>query len=674
MKYFLALILFFTHTSIKSQICTNLGQTPPTAFPVCGTDVFFQQNVPICSTTNLFVPGCSGGNASYENKNPYWYKFTCYQSGTLGFTITPLAANEDYDWQLYDITGLPPNDVFTNQNIIVSGNWSGTYGGTGASASGVNFIQCASSPPDNKPTFAAMPSLIVGHNYLLLISHYSDTQSGYSLSFGGGTAVITDPLEPHLASASAPCDGTEIRVRTNKQMKCASLASNGSDFVVTDPFGNLITPIGASSNSCSNGFDLDSISVFLPNPLAPGTYSIAAKNGNDENTLLDNCDRAIPVAEAVQFTVFPQFPTPMDSVTKPGCAPQTLTLVFKKNIKCSSVDAAGTDFTVTGPYPVTVINANTNCANGLTKSITITLSSPMLTAGNFLVNLQTGADGNTIIDECGYETPLPDTAPFVVKDTVNADFTFSINYGCAQNVVSYNHVGANAVNMWQWSFGSAPNSNAQNPAVTYSNFEDKLTKLIVSNGVCTDTSSQKIIFENYINADFDVTNLICPDKKATFTNKSVGRNLTYNWTFGNGNTSTNAIPAPQSYTPLLSADYNAMPQLIIRNDFGCFDTISKPIQVVYSCFIAMPTAFTPNGDGLNDFLYPLKAYKSSNLHFSIYNRFGQRVFYSESWLNKWDGKVKTILQPPGTFVWMLDYINTETGKQVMQKGSSILIR
>src|SRR6185369_4204189 len=162
-KYFVALLaLVFQATISFGQACTNLGQTPSTAFPVCGSTVFHQASVPICSTVNIFVPGCSNqpGGAAYQNKNPYFYKFTCFASGTLGFLITPLAANEDYDWQLWDITGHDPNDIFTDHSLIVTGNWAGTYGPTGASASGVSFIQCASSPPDNAPTFAQMPNLV----------------------------------------------------------------------------------------------------------------------------------------------------------------------------------------------------------------------------------------------------------------------------------------------------------------------------------------------------------------------------------------------------------------------------------------------------------------------------------------------------------------------------------
>src|SRR5688572_18452147 len=140
--------LFCLTGSVIAQQCTALGQTPTTAFPVCATKVFKQTTVPICTTNDLFVPGCSNtpGGALYQNKNPFWYKFTCYVAGTLSFEVIPLAADEDYDWQLYDITGKNPNDVFTNNSLVVTGNWSATYGKTGASASGVNFIQCASSP------------------------------------------------------------------------------------------------------------------------------------------------------------------------------------------------------------------------------------------------------------------------------------------------------------------------------------------------------------------------------------------------------------------------------------------------------------------------------------------------------------------------------------------------
>jgi hypothetical protein len=265
-KLFLLFLISFCFSGTVLSHCITLGQNPETAFPVCGTTVFTQSTVPLCLGGVIQAPGCEQAGSPYENRNPFWYKFTCFQSGTLSFVITPLAMNEDYDWQLFDVTGLPPSSVFTNPSTIVTGNWAGTYGTTGASASGVSFIQCASQPGDNKPTFARSPNLIQGRDYILLISHFTNTQSGYNLSFGGGTAVITDPTEPHFSSVRAVCDGTSMYVKLNKKMKCGSLAADGSDFSINTGITSIISAVGIG---CSSGFDTDSVLLTLNNPLPP---------------------------------------------------------------------------------------------------------------------------------------------------------------------------------------------------------------------------------------------------------------------------------------------------------------------------------------------------------------------------------------------------------------------
>ena len=80
--------------------------------------------------------------------------------------------------------------------------------------------------------------------------------------------------------------------------------------------------------------------------------------------------------------------------------------------------------------------------------------------------------------------------------------------------------------------------------------------------------------------------------------------------------------------------------LIVKNNIGCFDTAQTNIKVFYNCYIAVPSAFTPNGDGLNDYLYPLNAYKADNLEFRVYNRWGQLVFETKDWTKKmgWNNK------------------------------------
>ncbi|MEO6584482.1 MAG: gliding motility-associated C-terminal domain-containing protein [Ferruginibacter sp.] len=671
-RFILGFILIIVwQAPAMAQNCTTLGQTPETAFPVCGTTSFIQNTVPICTNGSIIVPGCESQGSPYPNKNPFWYKFTCFQSGSLNFTITPLSANEDYDWQLFDITGLPPNIVFTMLSAIVTGNWSGSYGATGTSSTGVPFIQCGSNPADNAPRFALSPNIIQGHNYILLISHFTDTQSGYTLSFGGGTSVITDPNMPHLGNARAACDGTVMYVTLNKKMKCSSLAADGSDFSISTGFTTIINAVGVG---CSNGFDTDSLALTLGSPLPPGTYTLTIKNGADGNTLKDNCDRNIPVGETVDVTVFPIIPTPVDSLTKPGCSPQTLQLVFKKPIFCNSIAADGSDFSVTGSYPVVVSGASGNCGpSGLSNIITVQLSAPLQVAGNFQISLQIGSDGNTILDECAQPSVAGSSIAFAISDTVNADFTYNILYGCKADTVNYSHDGRNGINSWLWNFDNVQNSTLQNVQRIYKTFGQKQTRLYVSNGVCEDTSQELLILDNYLKAAFSGSAFVCPQDPAEFTNQSVGNIVSWLWNFGNGTTSTLQAPPPQNYAPG-PTKYNALVTLTVTNNIGCTDTVKKNILVIENCYIAVPSAFSPNGDGLNDFLYPLNAYKSRDLAFAVYNRFGQRIFYTNNWQQKWDGRFNGQAADPGTYVWMLSYTNTDTNQKVDQKGTVVLIR
>ncbi|HNN70457.1 MAG TPA: gliding motility-associated C-terminal domain-containing protein, partial [Ferruginibacter sp.] len=491
----------------------------------------------------------------------------------------------------------------------------------------------------------------------------------------GGSASITDPKDPHLLSAKAACDGTSITIKTNKRMKCNSLTGSGSEFVLTPNVANVIS---ASGFGCTNGFDMDSISITMDAPLPPGNYTITVRSGTDGNTIRDACDREIPVGENIPLVVYPLIPTPMDSLTKPRCSPDELQLVFRKNIKCSTIAADGSDFRVdmiSGTTPVTVVGATGTCsADGLTPIIKVKLSAPIQTKGTYRIYLQTGSDGNTIVDECNQFTPPNAFLEFNTKDTVNADFTYNILYGCDRDTINYFHDGRNEVNIWRWNFDNLRSSRQQNPSIIYGSFGLKHTQLIVSNGVCSDTSAiVPILLDNELKADFETNSFVCPTDKAIFRDKSIGTIVSWSWDFANGNTSNQQTPPDQSYLPG-TYTMNVYPRLIVQNNLGCFDTAIQKIIIPNSCYIAVPNAFTPNRDGLNDYLYPLNAYKATDLLFRVYNRNGQLVFETRDWTKKWDGTFKGQGADLGTYVWTLQYTHIETGKRVEQKGTTILLR
>ena len=98
-------------------------------------------------------------------------------------------------------------------------------------------------------------------------------------------------------------------------------------------------------------------------------------------------------------------------------------------------------------------------------------------------------------------------------------------------------------------------------------------------------------------------------------------------------------------------------------------------MVIYSsCYLAVPTAFTPNGDGKNDVFGVLNAVKAENLELLVFNRWGQAVFKTGNWKQGWDGKVNGVPQPTNVYVWFLRYTNRDTKKRVEQKGTVALIR
>lgn len=660
---FLTSFLFCLAKAQTPIPCTTLGQTPGTAFPVCGTDTFSIQSVNICG--NYAVP--ANCNITVTDKNPYYYKFTCFTAGTLAFVITPNNLNDDYDWQLFDVTNRKPTDIYSDASLFVASSWSGDAGLTGASAAGTSLENCDGY---GVPRFSKMPALIQGHQYILMISHFTDSQSGYSLSFGGGSASITDPVNPALQRATASCDGAEIILKLNKQMKCTSLAANGSDFSISSAIA-MVT--GATGINCSNGFDMDSVIVKLSAPLPPGNYTLRIETGTDGNNLLDNCNRGIPNGQTVPFMVLPLTPTPMDSLTTPGCAPNMLQLVFKDKMMCSSIAADGSDFVITGNPAVTVQSATGVCTGGLTNMVQVLLSAPIQNAGNFQIMLKTGSDGNTLINECGGESLAGATLAFTTYDTVWASISYLLHTGCTKDTVDFSNNGNNGINSWSWDFGNSIQSNTQHFQVIYTTEGTKNATLMVSNGHCADTNSISLQVGTRIKAAFEGTSVVCPGDPASVSDMSSGPVTSWHWNFGNGFVSTLQKPAPQYY-PSSTSILSLPIELIVKGSSGCADTAVRFITIPPNCYIAVPKAFSPNNDGLNDYLYPTNAYKAKELTFRIFNRNGQKIFESHNWMVKWDGTFNGSPQDPGTYVWTLSYTDIETGKKFESKGSTVLLR
>ncbi len=184
-------------------------------------------------------------------------------------------------------------------------------------------------------------------------------------------------------------------------------------------------------------------------------------------------------------------------------------------------------------------------------------------------------------------------------------------------------------------------------------------------------------------ADFDIDSSAKPD--FLFTRKDIN-GVEWRWGFAHRNDIVNSLPhdfieykntseKPVKFSYDSSGRYWAC--LIVKNSTGCEDTICK--EVVVDLFVYLANVFTPNvtgsGDGKNDlFRVPIQGHDLFEIR--IFNRWGERVFFSDDAKVHWNGKVNNDGAdcPSGTYFYQLEYKFKGKDKINHYNGSVNLIR
>lgn len=121
-------------------------------------------------------------------------------------------------------------------------------------------------------------------------------------------------------------------------------------------------------------------------------------------------------------------------------------------------------------------------------------------------------------------------------------------------------------------------------------------------------------------------------------------------------------------------------QVEVTNNNGCKATDN--INVLVNCLqsnLLMPTAFTPNRDGLNDYFYPITRGYGKVKAFIIFNRLGNKVFERRNFDPNiptlgWDGRIKDYKYGTSeTFTWFME-ATCDSGEMMSSKGTVVLIR
>lgn len=385
----------------------------------------------------------------------------------------------------------------------------------------------------------------------------------------------------------------------------------------------------------------------------------------------------------------------------PGAVSATFSGVFSTPDTFLFRLSAGDAATVANPDCRVVSNILKIQVQGAPSDFTVSSNSPVC-VGN---NLQFNATGGSSYEWFGpngfydnvyyahiYNATLADSGMYYVdvisaggcraRDSlyvkvIGTDVKLNVSPDTA--ICKGSSVQLNASSAINTNYSWSPVEGLSNPSVNNPVASPGVTTLytvkITIGDACTDSANVTITIKNPVpvKAAISGSDYLCRScDSVLFKNVSTGHVVTWNWNFGNGRTDTSANPPEQHYS-INNNDFNYRIRLIVSDDAGCMDTAYHLIKVVDNCYIAVPTAFTPNGDGLNDYLYPLNAYKATNLLFTVYNRSGRLVFETRDWTRKWDGKVNGIAQSTGVYVWMLEY-NDERGKKISLKGTTVLLR
>lgn len=168
-------------------------------------------------------------------------------------------------------------------------------------------------------------------------------------------------------------------------------------------------------------------------------------------------------------------------------------------------------------------------------------------------------------------------------------------------------------------------------------------------------------------ANFEISShTLFDDLPITFQNTSVNGS-TYQWYFGDGNTSTivhpnNTYDKPGSY----------IVTLIAMDDKGCLDSISKPIDIEEAYYIYIPNTFSPDANRFNSTFFA-STVGIRSLQIMIFNRWGQEVFFADEIDFEWDGTYNGPIMQDGTYTWKIKYM-TNSGREETIVGHINLIR
>ncbi len=282
----------------------------------------------------------------------------------------------------------------------------------------------------------------------------------------------------------------------------------------------------------------------------------------------------------------------------------------------------------------------------------------------------------------------PDTGTFAVKLVVNphstcpdsitrlvkiypkfhAVFSDSGGHcpGAPINFTDQSSASIKPVNYWLWKFGDGDSSFTQNPTHTYQ-YGGTYNVTLISKNIknCIDTLLKKFIVENFKPSAGNDTFIV----KGESVHFDATGGTQYTWSPSN-NLNDTIIRDPTGYYP----DTGIYTYRVhVKSAFGCIGDDTIIVNVVNQAEFFIPSAFTPNGDGINDIFRPVAIGYKGLSYFRVFNRWGQLVYFSNSLESGWNGTFNNALAEMGVYFWEISFTD-RYGKNSFLKGDVTLIR
>lgn len=248
--------------------------------------------------------------------------------------------------------------------------------------------------------------------------------------------------------------------------------------------------------------------------------------------------------------------------------------------------------------------------------------------------------------------------------------------GCTPGSVTFNNLSIPIDSTYdiRWNFGDGGTSNAISPVYSYKNPGTYSISLEVTSPIGCKTSRS---FRDWIKinqgtkADFDYSpeKITIFNNTVNFTDKSLFATR-WQWFFDTKGFSSRQNPA---FTFKDSGLYNI--KLLVANQFGCIDSITKRIDVEPRVTFWLPNAFSPNDDGTNDVYKGIGIVAGmKNFNMKIWNRWGELIFETNNPNEGWNGQKNNTgdPSPQGVYLCVVSYSTPRDEKMEIRSYATLI--